>query len=99
VQAQPGAYGTRMMSDPAPTLSRSPPVKERRSRGDRGNREKGVRRMSYFKIVTASGGYRAQFWSGGNLVWWTEVYVSKAGAQNAIDTIRRHGSTAQQKAA
>jgi uncharacterized protein YegP (UPF0339 family) len=55
--------------------------------------------MAYFKIVPASGGYRAQFWSGGNLVWWTEVYVSKAGAQNAIDTIRRHSGTAQQIAA
>ena len=51
--------------------------------------------MAYFKIVTASGGYRAQFWSGGNLVWWTEVYVHRAGAQNAIDTIRRHGGSAQ----
>lgn len=55
--------------------------------------------MSYFKIVQASGGYRAQFWSGGNLVWWTEVYVGKAGAQNAIDAIRRHGGSAQQLAA
>jgi uncharacterized protein YegP (UPF0339 family) len=55
--------------------------------------------MSYFKIVPASGGYRAQFWSGGNLVWWTEVYVHLAGAQNAIDTIRRNGGTAQQLAA
>jgi uncharacterized protein YegP (UPF0339 family) len=51
--------------------------------------------MSYFKIVPASGGYRAQFWSGGNLVWWTEVYVHRAGAQNAIDTIRRHAGGAQ----
>jgi len=51
--------------------------------------------MSYFKVVPASGGYRAQFWSGGNLVWWTEVYVSKWGAQNAIDAIRRDGGSAK----
>jgi uncharacterized protein YegP (UPF0339 family) len=55
--------------------------------------------MAYFKIVLASGGYRAQFWSGGNLVWWTEVYVTRKGAQNAIDTIRRHGGGAVQLAA
>jgi uncharacterized protein YegP (UPF0339 family) len=50
--------------------------------------------MSYFEIVRASGGYRAHFWSGGNLVWWTEVYVHKAGAQNAIASIKRNGATA-----
>lgn len=55
--------------------------------------------MAYFKIVRASGGYRAQFWSGGNLVWWTEVYVSRAGAQHAIDSIRKNGGSAQQLAA
>jgi uncharacterized protein YegP (UPF0339 family) len=55
--------------------------------------------MAYFKVVPASGGYRAQFWSGGNLVWWTEVYTRREGAQNAIDTIRRHGGSAQQLAA
>lgn len=54
--------------------------------------------MALFRIVRASGGYRAQFWSGGNLVWWTEVYVRREGAQNAIDTIRWHGSSATQAA-
>jgi len=54
--------------------------------------------MAYFKIVRASGGYRAQFWSGGNLVWWTEVYVHKAGAENAIRTIRNHAGTAPVRA-
>src|SRR6266487_546715 len=50
--------------------------------------------MAYFEIVRASGGYRAHFSSGGNLVWWTEVYVHKAGAQNAIATIKRHAAAA-----
>jgi uncharacterized protein YegP (UPF0339 family) len=50
--------------------------------------------MAYFEIVTASGGYRAHFWSGGNLVWWTEVYTRKAGAQNAIATIKAHAASA-----
>jgi uncharacterized protein YegP (UPF0339 family) len=27
-------------------------------------------------------------------VWWTEVYERKAGAQNAIDTIKRNEATA-----
>lgn len=39
----------------------------------------------YFTIENASGGYRARLFGGNNeLVWMTEVYVSKAGAQNAI---------------
>jgi uncharacterized protein YegP (UPF0339 family) len=44
--------------------------------------------------VRASGGYRAQFWSGGNLVWWTEVYVHKAGALSAIASIKRNAASA-----
>ena len=50
--------------------------------------------MAYFEIVRASGGYRAHYWSGGNLVWWTEVYVSRAGAENAIASIKRGGGSA-----
>ena len=39
----------------------------------------------YFKVVTASGGWRAQLYGGnGELVWWTEVYTSQASAYNAI---------------
>ena len=40
----------------------------------------------YFEIVNASGGYRAHA-KGDNheLVWWTEVYTTKATAQNAIE--------------
>jgi uncharacterized protein YegP (UPF0339 family) len=37
-----------------------------------------------FTIDRASGGYRAHLWSGKRLVWWTEVYVNKASARNAI---------------
>ena len=50
--------------------------------------------MAYFEIVRASGGYRAHYWSGGNLVWWTEVYVTSAGAESAIASIKRNGGSA-----
>ena len=53
-----------------------------------------MRALPHFKIVRARGGYRAQYWSGGNLVWWTEVYVHKAGAENAIASIRRNAGSA-----
>jgi uncharacterized protein YegP (UPF0339 family) len=44
----------------------------------------------YFKIVTASGGYRAHIYGANHeLVWWTEVYVNRAGAENAINMVRR----------
>jgi len=48
----------------------------------------------FFRVVRASGGYRAQYWAGGNLVWWTEVYVHKAGALMAIVTLRRNAVSA-----
>ncbi len=39
----------------------------------------------YFKVVPASGGYRAHFYGGNDvLVWWTEVYVRREGALQAI---------------
>lgn len=50
--------------------------------------------MAYFEIVRATGGYMGRFWSGGNIVWWTEIYVHKAGAQNAIATLKAHAPTA-----
>jgi uncharacterized protein YegP (UPF0339 family) len=62
-------------------------------RGQRESRKK-EEPMAYFEIVRASGGFRAHFCSGGRIVWWTEVYVHKAGAQNAIATIKRHAATA-----
>lgn len=49
----------------------------------------------YFTIDRASGGYRAHAYSSnGELVWWTEVYVHKAGAQNAIALMQRHAAGA-----
>jgi uncharacterized protein YegP (UPF0339 family) len=46
--------------------------------------------VPYFKIVPARGGYRAHFYGANHeLVWWTEVYVRRAGAQNAINLIKR----------
>ena len=43
----------------------------------------------YFAIVAASGGYRAHAYGANNqLVWWTEVYVHKAGAINAINLLK-----------
>lgn len=42
----------------------------------------------YFTIETASGGYRAHIYGGNHeLVFWTEVYVHKAGAMNAINMV------------
>lgn len=39
----------------------------------------------YFTIKAASGGFRARLYGSNNkLVWWTEVYETKAGATNAI---------------
>ncbi len=48
----------------------------------------------YFTIRRDVDGFRARFWSGGNLVWWTEGYTRKAGAENAIATIKRHAASA-----
>jgi uncharacterized protein YegP (UPF0339 family) len=38
----------------------------------------------YYSIDPASGGYRAHLWANGKLIWWTEVYVHMAGAENAV---------------
>lgn len=52
----------------------------------------------YFKIVAASGGYRAHIYGANHeLVWWTEVYSRQAGAQNAIDMVKRGASGAPQR--
>lgn len=49
----------------------------------------------YFAIVTAAGGYRAHAYGANNeLVWWTEVYVHKAGALNAINMLKAGAATA-----
>jgi uncharacterized protein YegP (UPF0339 family) len=49
----------------------------------------------YFRIVPASGGYRAHMYGGNNeLVWFTEVYTHRAGAEHAIALMRAHAATA-----
>jgi uncharacterized protein YegP (UPF0339 family) len=50
--------------------------------------------LAYFTIRRDADGYRARFWSGGNLVWWTEGYTRKAGAEHAIAVIKREAATA-----
>jgi uncharacterized protein YegP (UPF0339 family) len=50
----------------------------------------------YFEIVGVPGAYRARFVSSENheIVWWTENYVHKAGAQHAIDLAKRFAASA-----
>jgi uncharacterized protein YegP (UPF0339 family) len=51
--------------------------------------------MPTFTVDPASGGVRAHFWAdNGKLVWWTEVYERKAGAQHAIDLIKTYAASA-----
>ena len=43
----------------------------------------------YITIERASGGFRAHIYGGNHeLMFWTEVYTSKASAQNAIDVVK-----------
>jgi uncharacterized protein YegP (UPF0339 family) len=39
----------------------------------------------------ANGEYRAYFEYGGDKIFFTEGYSSKAGAQNAIDSVKKNG--------
>jgi uncharacterized protein YegP (UPF0339 family) len=49
----------------------------------------------YFTIESASGGYRARIYGGNNeLVFWTEVYSTKAGAENAIAMVKAGAANA-----
>lgn len=49
----------------------------------------------YFTIESASGGFRAHIYGGNNqLVFWTEVYTTKASAQNAIDMVKAGAASA-----
>jgi uncharacterized protein YegP (UPF0339 family) len=51
--------------------------------------------VMYFKIVPASGGYRAHLYGDNHeLVWFTEVYRYREGAANAIQLARAHAATA-----
>jgi uncharacterized protein YegP (UPF0339 family) len=45
-----------------------------------------------------SGDYVAKFKYNGDLIWWTEGYSSKSGAQNAIDSILKNAPGAPQEA-
>ena len=40
---------------------------------------------------TAGGEYRAYFEYNSDKIFWTETYSSKAGAENAIDSIKKNG--------
>lgn len=43
----------------------------------------------YFTIVAASGGYRAHIYGANHeLVFWSEVYTTKASAVNAIRMVQ-----------
>ena len=49
----------------------------------------------YFTIERASGGFRGRAYGANHeLVWWTEVYVSKSGAQNAINMLKTGAASA-----
>jgi len=49
----------------------------------------------YFTIERASGGYRAHIYGGNNeLVFWTEVYTTKASARNAISMVQNGARSA-----
>lgn len=49
----------------------------------------------YFTIESASGGYRAHAYGANHqLVFWTEVYTTKASAQNAINIMKSGAATA-----
>jgi uncharacterized protein YegP (UPF0339 family) len=40
--------------------------------------------MTYYTIKKDRDGYRARLFSNSELVWWTEGYVRKSTAENAI---------------
>jgi uncharacterized protein YegP (UPF0339 family) len=50
----------------------------------------------YFEIVPRKGGFRALCRSRENrkLIWWTEIYVRKAGARTAIKRMKEYAPTA-----
>jgi uncharacterized protein YegP (UPF0339 family) len=49
--------------------------------------------MAYFTIRKDRDGYRARLFGANNeLVWWTEGYVNKSSAQNAIHIAKQTGA-------
>jgi uncharacterized protein YegP (UPF0339 family) len=51
----------------------------------------------YYTITRDRDGFRARFYYGGELMWWTEGYSRIEKAQNAIDSIRHNGGSAPQR--
>jgi uncharacterized protein YegP (UPF0339 family) len=50
---------------------------------------------AYYVIEPRSGGYRALFFGGNDeLVWWSEVYTTKSGAESAIEFNRKYANIA-----
>ena len=51
--------------------------------------------MPTLTIDPAVGGVRVHFWGdNGELVWWTETYTRKAGAQHAIALMKAYAPSA-----
>ena len=52
--------------------------------------------MCYFTISRDGDGYRARFYSSSNgqLMWWTEGYRSRTGAEHAIRVMRTYAASA-----
>jgi uncharacterized protein len=50
--------------------------------------------MYYFRITQDGDGFRARFYYDSELIWWTEGYVRRAGAENAIKALRLHAAAA-----
>jgi uncharacterized protein YegP (UPF0339 family) len=49
----------------------------------------------YFTIERRTGGFRGYFYAANDeLVWWTETYIHKTGAQYAINLIKTKGVSA-----
>ena len=55
--------------------------------------------MAYSFEITKdkAGEFRVKFKYNGETIFWTEGYSSKAGAQNAIDSIKKNGPGADQE--
>ena len=50
--------------------------------------------MYYFRISQDHDGWRARFFYNRELIWWTEGYTRRTGAENAIQALRVHAAAA-----
>ncbi len=50
--------------------------------------------MYFYTITHDADGWRARFFYNRELIWWTEGYVRREGAENAIRALRQHAATA-----